>query len=48
MTGIPTAILIDQQGKVVHMEARDTALKDELQRLLGAPAEATPAAGAEG
>jgi hypothetical protein len=39
VSGIPTAILVDQEGKVVHMNARDRALREELQRLLGEPAE---------
>lgn len=36
--GIPMAILVDQEGKVVHMEARGENLATELQRLLGDPA----------
>lgn len=35
--GIPKAILVDQEGKVVHMEARGENLAKELQRLLGDP-----------
>lgn len=44
VTGIPTAILLDKDGKAVHMNARDEHLRDELQRLLGDPAESTAAA----
>jgi thiol-disulfide isomerase/thioredoxin len=36
--GIPTAILVDQQGKVVNMNARGEVLGEELKRLLGEPA----------
>jgi thiol-disulfide isomerase/thioredoxin len=36
--GIPRAILVDQQGNVVHMNARGQILGEELQRLLGEPA----------
>jgi thiol-disulfide isomerase/thioredoxin len=36
--GIPTAILVDQQGKVVNMNARGEILGEELKRLLGEPA----------
>jgi thiol-disulfide isomerase/thioredoxin len=35
ITGIPTAILVDQQGKVVSMQARGQRLGAELERLLG-------------
>jgi thiol-disulfide isomerase/thioredoxin len=38
IAGIPMAILVDQEGKVVHMEARGENLAEELQRLLGDPA----------
>ena len=41
--GIPTAILLDREGKAVHMDARDAALRSELERLLG-PAEGGAAA----
>jgi peroxiredoxin len=40
VNGIPTAILVDQQGKAVHMNARDAELRSELKRLLGEPAKA--------
>ncbi len=42
--GIPTAILVDKEGKVVHMNARDVNLREELQRLLGDPVEKPAAA----
>lgn len=35
--GIPMAILVDKDGKVVHMNARGENLATELQRLLGDP-----------
>jgi thiol-disulfide isomerase/thioredoxin len=35
VSGIPTAILVDQEGKVVSMMARGQALNHELERLLG-------------
>lgn len=38
VSGIPTAILVDQEGRVVSMRARGPALKEELQKLLGEPA----------
>ena len=38
ISGIPTAILVDQEGRVVSMRARGPALKEELQKLLGDPA----------
>lgn len=38
ISGIPTAILVDQEGKVVSMSARGTRLNDLLEGLLG-PAE---------
>lgn len=38
ITGIPTAILVDQQGKVVNVQARGPVLGMELERLLGPPA----------
>jgi thiol-disulfide isomerase/thioredoxin len=47
VTGIPTAILLDKDGKAVHMNARADKLRDELQRLLGDPAESTAAAPAK-
>ncbi len=47
ITGIPTAILVDQQGRAVHMEARGPALREQLQALLGDPLE-PPADDAEG
>lgn len=37
ITGIPRAILIDREGKVVHMTARGPYLERELRRLLGEP-----------
>jgi thiol-disulfide isomerase/thioredoxin len=37
--GIPTAILVDKDGKVVHMNARGEELPAELKRLLGDPVE---------
>jgi thiol-disulfide isomerase/thioredoxin len=37
ITGIPTAILIDQEGKVVSMSARGSKLAAELEKLLGKP-----------
>jgi thiol-disulfide isomerase/thioredoxin len=36
--GIPTAILVDKEGKVVNMNARGEILQEELRRLLGEPA----------
>jgi thiol-disulfide isomerase/thioredoxin len=35
ITGIPRAILVDQQGKVVSMLARGPFLEEELRKLLG-------------
>jgi len=35
--GIPRAILINREGKVVHMTARGANLGRELRRLLGEP-----------
>ncbi len=43
ITGIPTAILVDQKGNAVHMNARGPLLQAELERLLGPPAEADAA-----
>ena len=37
ITGIPRAILVDRDGKVVHMTARGPLLEKELRRLLGEP-----------
>ena len=37
ITGIPRAILVDREGKVVHMTARGAKLGQELRRLLGEP-----------
>jgi thiol-disulfide isomerase/thioredoxin len=37
ITGIPTAILVDQEGNVVHMDARGPHLRHALQELLGDP-----------
>lgn len=47
ISGIPTAILVDQQGKVVEMEARDENLRAKLRDLLGDPdEEGSPGLGA--
>jgi len=44
---LPRAILVDQQGNVVHMNARGKQLAAELHRLLGQPgAASTPVASA--
>jgi len=37
VSGIPLAILVDREGKVVHMLARGENLNRELRRLLGEP-----------
>jgi thiol-disulfide isomerase/thioredoxin len=37
VTGIPTAILLDQKGNAIHMNARDRDLQAELERLFGPP-----------
>jgi thiol-disulfide isomerase/thioredoxin len=37
ITGIPRAILVDRDGKVVHLQARGETLARELRRLLGEP-----------
>lgn len=37
VTGIPRAILVDQQGNVVHMNARGPLLDQQLRKLLGEP-----------
>lgn len=37
--GIPTAILVDADGRVVHMNARGRDLREQLQKLLGDPIE---------
>jgi thiol-disulfide isomerase/thioredoxin len=37
ISGIPQAILVDQEGKVVNLSARGPVLMRELQRLLGDP-----------
>ena len=37
ITGIPRAILVDREGKVVNMNARGRILVHELRRLLGEP-----------
>lgn len=39
ITGIPTAILVDKEGKVVSMNARGPLLREKLQELLGDPVE---------
>jgi thiol-disulfide isomerase/thioredoxin len=43
VTGIPTAILLDKDGKAVNMNARGPILQEELARLLG-PADGAAAA----
>jgi thiol-disulfide isomerase/thioredoxin len=43
VSGIPTAILLDQKGNVVHMNARGRELQAALEKLLGPPAETKPA-----
>ncbi|HEX6961800.1 MAG TPA: TlpA disulfide reductase family protein [Lacipirellula sp.] len=47
ISGIPTAILVGKDGKVVHMNARDENLREALQRLLGDPVEKPQAEKAE-
>ena len=37
--GIPTAILVDADGRVVSMNARGRALREQLRELLGEPAQ---------
>lgn len=44
VTGIPTAILLDKDGKAVNMNARGPILQEELARLLGPVAEGAAAA----
>jgi len=39
ITGIPTAILVDQEGNVVSMQARGPRLGAALEKLLGNPSE---------
>jgi thiol-disulfide isomerase/thioredoxin len=39
ISGIPTAILLDREGRVIHMNARGDTLREELQKLLGDPVE---------
>ena len=39
ITGIPTMILVDQEGKVVSLEAREEKLDELLAELLGPPLE---------
>jgi hypothetical protein len=39
ITGIPTAILIDQEGNVVSLQARGPQLGALLEKLLGKPGE---------
>jgi thiol-disulfide isomerase/thioredoxin len=46
ITGIPTAILVDQEGKVVSMNARGPQLGALLEKLLGKPEEGTSSADA--
>ena len=43
INGIPTVILVNQEGNVVSLEARGDRLGELLAELLGEPAEATPA-----
>lgn len=43
ISGIPTAILVDKDGKVVSLNARDQELRVQLQQLLGDPVAATEA-----
>lgn len=43
ITGIPTAILVDQKGKVVSLRARGGELDKQLQELLGDPEPEEPA-----
>ncbi|MCA9052607.1 MAG: TlpA family protein disulfide reductase [Planctomycetaceae bacterium] len=38
ISGIPTVILVNQEGKVVNLNARGPALGEELAKLLGPPA----------
>jgi thiol-disulfide isomerase/thioredoxin len=45
VTGIPLAILLDREGRVVSMNARGEELGRQLQQLLGDPLAAAPAAG---
>ncbi|MEZ6057946.1 MAG: TlpA disulfide reductase family protein [Planctomycetaceae bacterium] len=42
ISGIPTAILIDQEGKVITLSARGNRLKVELEKLLGPVEESKP------
>ena len=48
ISGIPAVILVDKEGKVVHLDARGELLGEQLAKLLGpaepaaAPADATP------
>ena len=49
VTGLPTLILVDKDGKVVSLNARGPKLNEELEKLLGPPkekAEATAETGA--
>jgi len=39
INGIPTAILVDKEGRVVSLNARGEVLGEELKKLLGEPAE---------
>ena len=48
VTGIPTAILLDKDGKAVNMNARGPILQEELERLLGPAGDAAAATGAAG
>lgn len=43
ITGIPAVFLVNQEGNVVHLNARDELLREELAKLLG-PIEEKPAA----
>ena len=46
INGIPRAILVDRDGKVVSMNARGKNLEKELRRLLGEPLAVQPSANA--
>ncbi len=42
ITGIPTAILVDREGKVVSLAARGIRLNNHLEELIGPPADIEP------
>jgi thiol-disulfide isomerase/thioredoxin len=48
VTGIPTAILLDKDGKAINMNARGPILQEELERLLGPAGDAAAAPTADG